>query len=56
MSKDSDTRKKIEGMTQRIVDSQRQTGQDTDRAAVRERVRRSFLRNEREQSTDSRSS
>jgi hypothetical protein len=54
MSKDAETRKQIEGMTQRIVDSQRQTGQTTDRAAVRERVRQSFIRNERTEKNSNR--
>ena len=44
-----DAREQIEKMTERIVDSQRQNGDNIDRRAVRERVRESFIRNERDQ-------
>ena len=44
-----DAREQIEKMTNRIVDSQRQNGDNVDRHAVRERVRESFIRNERDQ-------
>ena len=42
------SREQIEQTTNRIVDSSRQHGQNVDRAAVRERVRQSTIRNERE--------
>lgn len=48
MSKDRQTREQIDSMTQRIVDSQRQNGDNVDGSAVRERVRQSFIRNQRE--------
>jgi hypothetical protein len=48
MSKEQKTRENIDQMTARIIDSQRNNGQTVDRAAVRERVRKSFIRNERE--------
>ena len=42
------SREQIEQTTNRIVDSSRQHGQNVDSAAVRERVRQSTIRNERE--------
>lgn len=47
MSKEDKTREQIEQMTSRIVDSQRQSGDNVNRSAVREQVRQSFIRNER---------
>ena len=48
MSKDRETREQIDSMTQRMVDSQRQNGDNVNRSDVRDRVRQSFIRNERE--------
>ena len=48
MSKETKTREQIEQMTTRIVDSQRQNGDNVDRSAIREQVRQSFIRNERD--------